>query len=59
MSINYFFSGDFLLFALDVFITGTITAVIVGYATFLKRVEERELKPKQEVVRAEALRHAS
>jgi hypothetical protein len=48
-----------MLFLLDLFITGTVTAVIVAYAIFLARIEERELKPKAEAMRAEALRHAS
>ena len=52
-------SSDLSLFLLDWLITGTITAVIVAYAIFLARAEERELKPKEEAMRAEALRHAS
>jgi hypothetical protein len=52
-------SGDLKLFLLDSLITGGVTAVIIAYAIFLARIEARELKPKEETMRREALRHAS
>jgi hypothetical protein len=47
-----------LLFLLDLFITGGVTAVIVAYTVYLARIEERELKPKDDAL-GEYLRHAS